>query len=478
MLGYQPPPQDKLFYTGISLEGRVRKDHPLRQIEKLVDFDFIYDEVRDRYGRNGNVSAAPPVILKLMETLPERLDWLWFLGYDLDTEIPNHSVLSKARRKWGAEAFRKFFERLVWQCVTAGLVDGGKIFVDASLVRADASMNSVVDAHSLRRHLDRSYRELQKRMDKPLEKAGEVNGRYISTTDPEASILRRGGSKLRYKTHRAADPSHEVITATDVTTGVTNEAHTMKPLMDSHQDNTGKKAETVVADSKYGTIENYLECCDGGVKAHIPDMNKRLRGSGSRKGIFPESKFEYDEETDTYACPAGRLLRPGKAQKGRKRKYYLASGKDCLKCEFKPKCTQNKSGKKLNRHVRQRELEAMRSGAGSAESKRDIMTRQHLMERSFARAKRHGHGRARWRGLWRVRIQEYLTAAVQNIQILIKHAKGRARGVAMARRTERMARTFPIIRACLSLVFEKLPNAIKVQAAPGKFPGLMPLSAT
>jgi len=35
---------------------------------------------------------------ELMETLPERLDWLWFLGYDLDTELPNHSVLSKARK--------------------------------------------------------------------------------------------------------------------------------------------------------------------------------------------------------------------------------------------------------------------------------------------------------------------------------------------------------------------------------------------
>src|SRR3972149_64165 len=43
------------------------------------------------------------------------------------------------------------------------------------------------------------------------------------------------------------------------------------------------------------------------------------------------------------------------------------------------------------------------------------------MERSFARSVRYGFGRARWRGLWRVRIQEYLTAAIQNIQILMKH---------------------------------------------------------
>jgi hypothetical protein len=59
-----------------------------------------------------------------MDTIPLRLDWLWFLGYDLDSEVPNHSVLSKARARWGVEAFRSFFERVVWQCVEAGLVDG------------------------------------------------------------------------------------------------------------------------------------------------------------------------------------------------------------------------------------------------------------------------------------------------------------------------------------------------------------------
>jgi len=28
-----------------------------------IDFDFIYNEVKDKYGINGNESVAPPVIL-------------------------------------------------------------------------------------------------------------------------------------------------------------------------------------------------------------------------------------------------------------------------------------------------------------------------------------------------------------------------------------------------------------------------------
>ncbi len=83
-----------------------------------------------------------------MDTLPERIDWLWFLRYDFDSEIPNHSVLSKARKKWGVVVFRSFFERIVRQCVEAGLVDGRKIFVDSSLVDANASNNLVLDTRT------------------------------------------------------------------------------------------------------------------------------------------------------------------------------------------------------------------------------------------------------------------------------------------------------------------------------------------
>ncbi len=49
--------------------------------------------------------------------------------------------------------------------------------------------------------------------------------------------------------------------------------------------------------------------------------------------------------------------------------------------------------------------------------------RQHLMERSFARGTRYGFDRARWRRLWRVQIQEYLTASIQNLDILLCYGR-------------------------------------------------------
>jgi transposase len=146
MMGVQQIPQSSLFYMGVNIDKRVRANHPLRRIKQVIDFDFSYTEVKDLYGTNGNVSVPPPVILKLMlllifynvrserelmDTLSERIDWIWFIDYNLDFEIPDHSILSKARKKWGVEIFQSFFERIVLQCVEAGLVDGRKIFVDS-----------------------------------------------------------------------------------------------------------------------------------------------------------------------------------------------------------------------------------------------------------------------------------------------------------------------------------------------------------
>jgi len=403
MMGRQPKVQNKLFYTAFNLELRVRKNHILRKVKRHIDFDFIYNEVKDTYGINGNESVAPPIILKMMlllifynvrserelaATIPERLDWLWFLDYDLDDDIPNHSVLSKARARWGVEAFKTFFERIVWQCVQTGLVDGSKLFMDSSMVQADASNNSVVNKQSLKRYLNKSYQILESRLEieqqscsnDDASKSGAANQKYISTTDPDASVTRRGKGKstLKYQVHRSVDQKCEVITATEVTPGEVHESHRLESLVDTHEKNT----ETTV-------------------------------------------------ETDTFTCPAGQTLKRRKFFKKRQPYEYIAAAGTCNSCRLKPQCTKAKSGRTLKRHVRQGDLDSMLTQARSRESKKDIRTRQHLMERSFAQATHYGFKRARWRRLWRVQIQEYLTAAIQNIKILLKDVKEPAPALSM-----------------------------------------------
>ncbi len=114
MMGCKQRREGKLFYSSFSLDQRIRPDNPLRRIRALVDFSFVRPTVAERYGRRGNPFVDPIVLLKLMlilflenipskrelmRRLPERLYWLWFCEYDLDSHLPNHSVLSKARRR-------------------------------------------------------------------------------------------------------------------------------------------------------------------------------------------------------------------------------------------------------------------------------------------------------------------------------------------------------------------------------------------
>jgi len=451
MMGQAKPPKRKPYYKGFLLEERVRPNHPLRTIRQLVDFDFAYEAVKDCYGRNGNVSVPPPVILKLMfllfyydvaserelmDTLPERLDWLMFLDYDLDDTLPRHSVLSKARKRWGVGVFRRLFERVLEQCVALGLVDGRKVYCDASLVDADAANDSIKATSP--------FRVICGGLEQRLSDAGEKDEiepaserQYESTTDPDAAVVAgRGGARARYKTHRLVDDRHGVITATEITAGDVNEAHRLPALLAQHEATTGQRVRSATADSKYGTIENYLHYHDRNVTAHMPDLKRATATSGRKRGIYSDREFRYCPAADVYICPAGQQLRRKRFHEARQAYDYCGTKPLCGACRLRKQCTTSKTGRSIKRHVRQDDIDQMRREAASGRAKVDRRRRKYLMEGSFADgANNHGLKRARWRGLQRVAIQDYFIATVQNIRIMVKSRLRRAgAGVQAVRR--------------------------------------------
>jgi hypothetical protein len=149
-----------------------------------------------------------------------------------------------------------------------------------------------------------------------------------------------------------------------------------------------------------------IKCYDLGVHAHIPDLKK---SHNDFKDIFNEDQFQYDSQTDTYLCPGGHHLKRSSYKRKQDAYEYRCSHKICHNCSLLTQCTKSKDCRTLVRHRRKDDLDKMRNAAQSSTAKRDIRTRQHLMERSFARATRYGFKRARFRRLWRVQIQEYLT---------------------------------------------------------------------
>lgn len=434
--------QKELFSYQVDLDRRVRADHPLRAVRAAVDFGFVRSEVARFYGYNGNESVDPAVILKLMfllffdgvrserelmRMLPERLDYLWFLGFGLDDEIPDHSVLSKARARWGQPVFESLFVRTVQQCVAARLVDGSKLHVDGSLVDAHASRDSVVKASpELIAALKRAYQVEERKLEGHL---GDphyqpVNASLCSTTDPDAPCVRQnkqgaqGDTRPRYKQHRAVDDRCGVITAVETTPGDVAEPTRTEALVDQHEAHTGCTVAIIVGDQQYGTTDNHRRMQERGIRTHLKIMPGRPRTAGR----FSPEAFVYDPATNRYRCPAGQWLYPRGYNPRRQFTEYIARKGVCGACALRAQCTASPHGRAIARHREHELVLRARTQAASAEARSDYRRRRHLVEGSFAQAANlHHFKRARWRRLWRQRIQDWLIAACQNIKLLVRY---------------------------------------------------------
>jgi transposase len=445
MMGIRQEQKD-LFSYKIDLDKRIRRDNPLRKISEKIDFAFVRQEVAGQYGYNGNVSEDPAVILKmmfllffddissereLMRIIAERLDYLWFLGYRLDDEVPDHSVLSKARKRWGVEVFQRFFIQIVGQCVANGLVDGKKIHVDASLIDANASKDSVIKGSpEWIAALKQAYQATESKLEDTTTPASciRVNDKMVSRTDPDAGLVRMGGheSRPRYHHHRAVDNAHGVITAMETTSGSIAENKRLIGLVEQHEENIGEKVQTVVADSKYGTVENFVKCQQEGIRTHLGDVLAKQTNNPRREGIFPDTDFRYDPQSNTCQCPAGQTLRPRRLHPIRRTWEFVAAKGVCAACRLRAQCTRAVYGRTIKRHEHQELLDRARKQAHSPEAYRDRCRRKHLAEGSFADAANNYHfKRSRWRRLWRQQIQDFLIGAIQNVKILMKHTERR-----------------------------------------------------
>ena len=428
MMGKQKQVEPKLFYHGVSLSRRIPDDHPLRKIDGLVDFNFIRSKVADLYGKVGNPSVDPAVILKLMflvfyenirseraltQQLPLRLDWLWFCGYDIDASTPDHSVISKARRRWGVDVFAEFFENILAQCIDAGLVDGETIHVDSSMIDGNASKGSLKP--QLRKVSNDLYEGLESSAE-PIEPKLE---KRISTTDPDARLGRKyGKATLGYKDHRGLDDKHGIVTVTVTTPANVNDEKVFVELVNKHNAITGTKVKTVAADKAYGIGENYKYLYEHGA---IPCIGHRIPNSNCDPA-FNYDKFIYDKGRDCYICPAQKVLKPVEFSKNKNSMIYRTNRKACPQCQHFGKCTTSKKGRRILRSLYKEYVEWADNCLTKRERKRLMARRRYKAEGSFAdAANNHGFKRMRFRGIEKAKIQNLMIAAIQNLRKLMRY---------------------------------------------------------
>jgi transposase len=430
MMGKQKQTEPKLFYHGVSLNRRIPDGHPLRKIDSLVDFNFIRSKVADLYGKCGNPSVDPAVILKLMflafyenvkseralmSQLPLRLDWLWFCGYDIDALTPDHSVISKARRRWGSEVFTEFFGNILDQCIEAGLVDGEIIHVDSSMIDGNASKDSLKP--QLRQVSNNLYEGLESNSEPVLPKLEK----RVSTTDPDAKLATKyGKTTLGFKDHRGVDDKHGIVTATITTSANVNDEKVLTEVIEKHQTNTSTDIKIIAADKAYGTGDNYKYLHEQSI---TPCISHKRKNSNCAPA-FGHDKFIYDGKRDCYICPAGSLLKKRFLKKNESRVIYKADSKACQQCQHFKKCVSSKSsGRQIQRNLNQEYIDWADNCLSVSERKRLMSRRKHKAEGSFAdAANNHGFKRMRFRGIEKATIQNLMIAAIQNLRKLMRHA--------------------------------------------------------
>jgi IS5 family transposase len=408
---------------------------------------------------------------------------LWFLGLDLDSEIPDHSVLSKARARWGAEVFEKLFVTSVKQCVEAGLVNGRLLHVDSTMVKANAHGDSVVTSSpELVQALREAYQQQESKLEvlpaatllpavrpqpapapespaaerapelqvlprpaqpvtvvaagrqgeatpetKPAGQKLPVNITHISTTDPTAELARskNGLKDLNYKEHRLVDDAHGVITAVATTRANVADGVQLPELYEQHVVTTGmvRAGVTVAGDHHYGTADNYIYCAEQGMRAHLGPYQAHVQ----ERGQLPPSRFVYEAKQDRLRCPEGHYLELHQHRPEQHEKVYeMKHPAVCAGCPRRPICTKSKRGRSIRRHEQAELVQAARAQAHSEAGRYSRRRRQHVMEGTFAdAANNHGAKQARWRGLGRQKIQSWIIAAVQNLRRLVRHQAGR-----------------------------------------------------
>ena len=229
MMGSRRREQLDLFVAG-SMEQLIPEDHILRQVNRVLDLSWLREEVAECYcADNGRPGLDPEVVVRLMlaglllgyvqdrrllREAQAHLAIRWFIGYGLHDELPDHSSLTRIRQRWGEARFKEILRRTVQACVEAKVAKGEVVHMDASLIRADVSWESLAA-----RHAEKVVRENDSE-DETEKKDGGGGSGPVSRTDPDARLARksaRAGFEPSYKHHAVVDDERGVVLDVAVT---------------------------------------------------------------------------------------------------------------------------------------------------------------------------------------------------------------------------------------------------------------------
>ena len=429
------------------LDALVPQDHLLRKIEKVMDYEWLYERLDPYYCHdNGRPGTDPVVLIKMVllqhlygipslrqthRDIRVNVAYRWFLGYGLLDTIPHFATVSYAFcKRFPEELTSEIFEHILNKALNNKLLDTNAVFIDGTHIKASANKKKFqkqqvaraakVYSEQLRQEVNAEREKLGK---EPIEeeeeegddppKGGGTAEKTVSTTDPDCGMFVKGEHERQfaYEAHTACDKRGFVL-GVEVTAGNVHDSIAWDGI---YEQVTNKFAvQFVVMDAGYKTPWIAKKTLDDGKVPILPYT--RYKGN---KDKYKPWDYSYDPVKDAYICPRGERLRHTTTDKDGKRTYRSTPAK-CRNCPCRGKCGANEKGQKaLTTHIWQEYLDIVEQLRKTQLGKTIYAKRKETIERVFADAKeKHAMRYTHHRGLAAVTRWVRLKYAAMNLKKL------------------------------------------------------------
>ena len=421
-----------------TIEDYVAQNDPVRVYDTFVDaLDFQQLKIPLESYKSGSDTYYPKQMVKLLiygysygfrssrklsRACKHNLSFIWLLG----GLAPAYRTIARFRDKY-KEQIKNILKQSVQMCLELDLIDGNSLFIDSSVFKASAALNKTYDQNrchkalnKINEHIDQLVDDIQrldtqeqdkepltelkeqltdqkKRKEKIQEIVKELNQRqkhctkdqtpFYNTTDPEcAKIHKSNKTTAGYIVQTSVDGKHGLIVHAE-STNVKNDAGQLNDQIEKAKDVLNKTPENVVTDTGYYSLPD-LSQVDDNITVVIPTQKQVLKERNKDNPTpFDKEQFVYNEESDIYTCPNGKVLKYKQFDKDKQVKAYKASRKDCLSCPYQGDCTKSKNGRTVKRSIHEKLKEQLEQIYESDDGKNIYAQRKQKVELPFGHMK-------------------------------------------------------------------------------------------
>lgn len=453
----------------------VPKDHLLRRLNDLCgNFDFIFDELKNKYCQdNGRMASDPRMLFKylmlkviynlsdvdVVEHSRYDMSYKYFLGLAPEDSVIEPSTLCKFRKQRlkDENLLDSLISRSVRIAIDNGLIKSKDIIVDSTHTYSRSNPQVPVDvlqqrSKELRRTIygiDESAKDsmpqkyegsdLQKEMayiDELVEHVSKLPSSAMPAVAEKLNLLKetsedvrdhydvskdgdaRTGHKTKdssffgYKTHIAIN-QERIITAAVVTSGEKDDGSQMQTLIDKSIEN-GMDVKTIIGDGAYCSKEN-LEESQGKEITVISKVNALVREGHS------DDRFTFNKDAGMYVCPAGHMAIRKYITKDNTIEVYKFDVRKCVVCKMRETCfkygQEHKSFSVCHRTEIQKKQMALQE---TDEFRQKYRTRYKIEAKNSDLKNNYGYGRAESYGLEAMTLQGAVTMFACNMRRIVR----------------------------------------------------------